>query len=98
MSTPPTPDWTLEWLGHPSGAKRYVRVFFMAGSTPADAPEAGRDLAHRIEQAATEGQFKGAVLAFAQAHNLRVIDVITGPDHTYPAGDVISVAFDKAPG
>lgn len=92
----PDPDWKITWLGHPSGFPRYVRVTFLNDAEPRDARQAGLDLASRLQQATTEGLFNNAVLAFAEAYDLRVIDVITGPDHTHPGGDAISVAFEKA--
>jgi hypothetical protein len=93
--TTPTPTWNIEWRGDPSGFPRHVHVFFMADSAPTDSSGAGMELARGLEQATTEGLFNNALLAFAERTGLRVVSVYKDPSHTYPAGDVITVTFER---
>lgn len=95
MSTPPTPTWNIEWRGDPSGFPRYVHVFFMNDSAPADGAEAGQELARALEHATNDGLFNNALLTFAEHRKLRVVSVYKDPSHTYPTGDVITVTFER---
>ena len=96
MTAPLEPAWTFRWSGHPSGFPRSVHVFFRDDSAPTedDAVAWARELADRVQEATTEGQFNNAVLTFAEGHHLRVVQVVHGPDHRYPGGDVVTVTFD----
>ena len=94
MSTHPEPTWTFEWLGHPTGEKRYVRVYFRDDSVPFDADKAVRELIELAQDATNEQLFNHAVLTFADRHHLRVVQVVTGPDHRYPGGDAVTVTFE----
>jgi hypothetical protein len=71
-------------------------VFFRDGAAPADEDRVAwaRELAEGVGEATNEGLFNNKVLTFAERHQLRVIQVVHGSDHRYPAGDVITVTFD----
>ncbi len=97
MSFPDEPNLKIEWRGHPDTFPRTVRVFFDSEVVPDDLAVAGRDLAERLNEAKSEGQFNWQVNEYAERNDLRVTGVHHETSHRFPLGTVVTVGFERQP-